>query len=287
MITTARQLKDLVRNLSKKKSADAQILMRNYMMERFLERISLSEYKNQFILKGGMLVAAMVGLDARATMDLDATIKGTNVSVEDVEMIISQIISIPLDDGVSFRIKRISEIMEEADYPGVRVSMETKFDGVITPLKIDISTGDIITPREIKYNFNLMLENRTIEVWAYNLETVLAEKMETVISRNVTNTRMRDFYDIYILQKLYGEQLSKDVLWDALVATAKKRETLEQIETEDIDEVFDEIQSSSVMENLWKAYQRNYSYSADIPWHTIMKSIRTLYEIISENIHGV
>ena len=287
MITTARQLKDLVRNLSKKKSADAQILMRNYMMERFLERISLSEYKNQFILKGGMLVAAMVGLDARTTMDLDATIKGTNVSVEDVEMIISQIISIPLDDGDSFRIKRISEIMEEADYPGVRVSMETKFDGVITPLKIDISTGDVITPREIKYNFNLMLENRTIEVWAYNLETVLAEKLETVISRNVTNTRMRDFYDIYILQKLYGEQLSKDVLWDALVATAKKRETLEQIETEDIDEVFDEIQSSSVMENLWKAYQRNYSYSADIPWHTIMKSIRTLYEIISENIHGV
>ena len=287
MITTARQLKDLVRNLSKKKSADAQILMRNYMMERFLERISLSEYKNQFILKGGMLVAAMVGLDARATMDLDATIKGTNVSVEDVEMIISKIISIPLNDGVLFRIKRISEIMEEADYPGVRVSMETKFDGVITPLKIDISTGDIITPREIKYNFNLMLENRTIEVWAYNLETVLAEKLETVISRNVTNTRMRDFYDIYILQKLYGEQLSKDVLRDALVATAKKRETLEQIETEDIDEVFDEIQSSSVMENLWKVYQRNYSYSADIPWHTIMKSIRTLYEIISKNTYNV
>lgn len=287
MITTARQLKDLVRNLSNKKSADAQILMRNYMMERFLERISLSEYKNQFILKGGMLVAAMVGLDARATMDLDATIKGTNVSVEDVEMIISKIISIPLNDGVLFRIKRISEIMEEADYPGVRVSMETKFDGVITPLKIDISTGDIITPREIKYKFNLMLENRTIEVWAYNLETVLAEKLETVISRNVTNTRMRDFYDIYILQKLYGEQLSKDVLRDALVATAKKRETLEQIETEDIDEVFDEIQSSSVMENLWKAYQRNYSYSADIPWHTIMKSIRTLYEIISKNTYNV
>ena len=287
MITTARQLKDLIRNLSKKKSADAQILMRNYMMERFLERISLSEYKNQFILKGGMLVAAMVGLDARATMDLDATIKGTNVSVEDVEMIISQIISIPLDDGVSFRVKRISEIMEEADYPGVRVSMETKFDGVITPLKIDISTGDVITPREIKYKFNLMLEDRTIEVWAYNLETVLAEKLETVISRNVTNTRMRDFYDIYILQKLYGEQLSKDVLRDALVATAKKRETLEQIETEDIDEVFDEIQSSSVMENLWKAYQRNYSYSADIPWHTIMKSIRTLYEIVSKNTYNV
>ena len=277
MITTARQLKDLIRNLSKKKSADAQILMRNYMMERFLERISLSEYKNQFILKGGMLVAAMVGLDARATMDLDATIKGTNVSVEDVEMIISQIISIPLDDGVSFRVKRISEIMEEADYPGVRVSMETKFDGVITPLKIDISTGDVITPREIKYKFNLMLEDRTIEVWAYNLETVLAEKLETVISRNVTNTRMRDFYDIYILQKLHGEQLKKQVLWNALVATARKRGTLEQINSGDRREIFDEIEISSVMENLWKTYQKNYSYAADISWHTIMKLICTLY----------
>ena len=285
MITTARQLKDLIRNMSKKKSADAQILMRNYMMERFLERISLSEYKNQFILKGGMLVAAMVGLDARATMDLDATIKGTNVSVEDVEMIISKIISIPLNDGVSFRVKRISEIMEEADYPGVRVSMETKFDGVITPLKIDISTGDVITPREIKYKFNLMLEDRTIEVWAYNLETVLAEKLETVVSRNVTNTRMRDFYDIYILQKLYGEQLQKQVLWTALVATAKKRGTLDLIEAEDIREIFDEIESSPVMETLWKTYQKNYSYAADISWHAIVKSICALYGSILENMY--
>ena len=285
MITTARQLKDLIRNMSKKKSADAQILMRNYMMERFLERISLSEYKDKFILKGGMLVAAMVGLDARATMDLDATIKGANVSLTDVETIISNIIAIPIDDGVSFRIKRISEIMEEADYPGVRVSMETKFDGVITPLKIDISTGDVITPKEIRYRFNLMLEDRTIEVWAYNLETVLAEKLETVISRNVTNTRMRDFYDIYILQKLHGEQLKKQVLWNALVATARKRGTLEQINSGDRREIFDEIEISSVMENLWKTYQKNYSYAADISWHTIMKSICALYGSILENMY--
>ena len=279
MITTARQLKDLIRNLSKKKSADAQILMRNYMMERFLERISLSEYKDKFILKGGMLVAAMVGLDARATMDLDATIKGANVSLTDVETIISNIIAIPIDDGVSFCIKRISEIMEEADYPGVRVSMETKFDGVITPLKIDISTGDVITPKEIRYRFNLMLEDRTIEVWAYNLETVLAEKLETVISRNVTNTRMRDFYDIYILQKLYGEQLRKEVLWNALVATARKRGTLQQVESGDTKDVFDEVETSSVMENLWKAYQKNYYYAANISWQMVMQSIRFLYEI--------
>ena len=280
MITTARQLKDLIRNLSKKKSADAQILMRNYMMERFLERISLSEYKDRFILKGGMLVAAMVGLDARATMDLDATIKGTNVNVTDVETVISRIISIPLDDGVSFRIKQISEIMEEADYPGVRVSMETKFDGVITPLKIDISTGDVITPKEIKYNFMLMLEERTIEVWAYNLETVLAEKLETVISRNVTNTRMRDFYDIYILQKLYGEQLKKEVLWNALVATARKRGTLGRIESGEIREIFDEVELSPIMEKLWKTYQKNYAYSVEISWHTVLESVRYLWDYI-------
>lgn len=229
MITTARQLKDLIRSLSKKKSADAQILMRNYMIERFLERISLSDYKDRFILKGGMLVAAMVGLDARSTMDLDATVKGANVSVEDVENIISSILSVPMEDGVEFQVKRLLEIMEEAEYPGVRVSMETTFDGVRTPLKIDISTGDVITPREVRYSFKLMLKDRSIEVWAYNLETVLAEKLETVISRNVTNTRMRDFYDIHILQQLHGESLSASVLRDALAATATKRGTLEQM----------------------------------------------------------
>lgn len=157
------------------------------MMERFLERISLSQYQDKFILKGGMLVAAMVGLDARATMD---------------------IISFPMEDGVTFRIKQITEIMDEAEYPGVRVSMETEFDGVRTPLKVDISTGDVITPKEIQYSFKLMLEERSINVWAYNLETVLAEKLETVISRGITNTRMRDYYDIHILIKLYGNTLN-------------------------------------------------------------------------------
>jgi len=229
MITTARQLKDLIRNLSKKKSADTQILMRNYMMERFLERISLSDYKDRFILKGGMLVAAMVGLDVRSTMDLYATVKGANVSVEDVENIISSILSVPMEDGVEFQVERISEIMKEAEYPGIRVSMETTFDGVRTPLKIDISAGDVIMPCEVRYSFKLMLEDRSIEVWAYNLETVLAEKLETVISRNVTNTRMRDFYDIHILQQFYGESLCAPVLRDALVATATKRGTLEQM----------------------------------------------------------
>lgn len=282
MITTARQLKDLIRNLSKKKSADAQILMRNYMMERFLERISLSDYKDRFILKGGMLVAAMVGLDARSTMDLDATVKGANVSVEDVENIISSILSVPMEDGVEFQVKRISDIMEEAEYPGVRVSMETTFDGVRTPLKIDISTGDVITPREVRYSFKLMLEERSIEVWAYNLETVLAEKLETAISRNVTNTRMRDFYDIHVLQQLYGENLCAPVLRDALAATATKRGTLEQMK--DAAAVFDEVEESPVMEKLWQSYQKNYSYAADLSWHTVIDSVRALYAVVGGSV---
>lgn len=277
MINTAKQLKDLIRNLSKKNSADAQVLMRNYMMERFLERLALSNYQDKFILKGGMLVAAMVGLDARATMDIDATIKGTDVNVETVKRIIADIASIPLEDGVMFCVKQVLEIMDEAEYPGVRVSMETEFDGVRTPLKIDISTGDIITPREIQYSFKLMLEERTINVWAYNLETVLAEKLETVISRGVTNTRMRDFYDIYILNKLYGNTLDSKVLGEALQATAKKRKT--EWYLEDAVEIFEEVQVDANMQRLWKLYQKKFSYSSEISWETIMDSVKNLYNM--------
>ena len=172
-----------------------------------MERISLSEYRDKFILKGGMLVAAMVGLDARSTMDLDATVKGANVNVEDIENLISAIVSVPLDDGVKFQLKSISEIMDEAEYPGIRVNMTTTFDGVVTPLKIDISTGDAITPREIRYSFKLMLEDRSIDIWAYNLETGSGRKAGNDHTRTTTNTRMRDFYDIYILEQLHGEYI--------------------------------------------------------------------------------
>ncbi len=277
MIKTARQLKDLIRNLSREKSADAQLLMRNYMMERFLERISLSEYRDKFILKGGMLVAAMVGLDARSTMDLDATVKGANVNVEDIENLISAIVSVPIDDGVKFQLKSISEIMDEAEYPGIRVSMTTTFDGVVTPLKIDISTGDAITPREVRYSFKLMLEDRSIDIWAYNLETVLAEKLETIITRTTTNTRMRDFYDIYILDQLHGNTLNRQTLYDALLATAKKRGTERHL-AEAVD-VLNEVESSPVMQKLWESYRRKFSYAAALEWNIIMRAVRSLYAL--------
>lgn len=280
MIKTSTQLKDLIRNLSKKKATNAQILMRNYMMERFLERMSLSEYQDKFILKGGMLVAAMVGLDARSTMDIDATVKGATVSVGEVEKMIESIISVSMVDGVEFRVKRVSEIMDEAEYPGIRVSMETKFDGVKTPLKIDISNGDAITPREVRYSFKLMLENRSIEIWAYNLETVLAEKLETVVTRATTNTRMRDFYDLHILSQIYAQSILPSDLRAAIIATAKKRGTEKYLS--DAFAAFDEVEADSNMEKLWLAYQKNFSYAVDLPWHTVMDSIRRLYRFAQD-----
>lgn len=277
MINSARQLKDLIRNLSKKNFADAQILMRNYMMERLLERISVSDYKDKFILKGGMLVAAMVGLDARSTMDLDATVKGVNITMEDVEKIVTSIISEQIEDGVEFRIKSVSRIMDEAEYPGVRVGMEAFFDGVRTPLKIDISTGDVITPGEIRYSFKLMLEDRSIEIYAYNLETVLAEKLETIISRNVANTRMRDFYDIHILQKIHAENIDADVFRDAVIATSKKRGTQEMLK--DVLAILDDVEKDPAMERLWINYQKSFTYAKNIDWETVINSVRVLFKL--------
>lgn len=274
MIKTSRQLKDLIRNMAKDKSADAQVLLRNYMMERFLERISLSEYKDNFILKGGMLVAAMVGLDVRSTMDIDATVKGASVNVEDVENIIAGIVCVPVDDGVDFRVKSISEIMDEADYPGVRVNMDCYFDGTRTPLKIDISTGDVITPKEVRYSFKLMFEERTIDVWAYNLETVVAEKLETIIARTTTNTRMRDFYDLHILYHLYGNTMNKEVLTQALAATADKRGSVNLIPN--AEKVLCDIHDSKDMQGLWDNYRSKFSYATDISWSAVIRSVRQI-----------
>ena len=274
MIKTARQLKDLLRNLAKDKSADAQVLLRNYMMERFLERISVSAYRDNMILKGGMLVSAMVGLDARSTLDMDATVKGIHVSIKDVETMISEIIHTPLEDGVSYQVKSISEIMDEAEYPGIRVSLNCFFDGTRTPLKVDISTGDVITPQEVRYSFRLMFEERSIQVWAYNLETVMAEKLETIIARSVTNTRMRDFYDLHILYQLYGEDMDIAVLTDALTATAHKRGSSAGLE--DAEQIVSTVHTDAVMQDLWENYRKKFSYAAELSWETVIGTIRKL-----------
>ncbi len=275
MIKTSRQLKDKIRNLAKEKSADAQILMRIYMMERFLERISLSEYKNHFILKGGVLISSLVGFDLRSTMDIDATIKEHQVSLTDVEKMVERVFATPLDDGVEFQIKTMKLITEDAEYPGIRVSLQALFDGTVTPLKLDVSTGDVVTPGAIMYSYELMFEERSISILSYNLETVLAEKLETTISRYVTNTRMRDFYDVYILNKLFSTRISEKMLGRAIQATAQHRGSIELLK--DANLAFDEIESSKIMEKRWQSYQKHFEYARDIGWNDVMAAVRSTF----------
>ena len=278
MIKTSRQLKDLIRNFSAKKKTEPLVLMRNYMMERFIERLSKSKHNDQLILKGGMLITAMVGLDTRTTMDLDTTIKGIQLDPNAIETLINDIISLNVDDGVSFSIKAISEIMEEADYPGLRVSLEAHFDGVRTPLKIDFSTGDIITPREVAFDFPLLFENRNISVLAYPLETVLAEKLETILSRSITNTRMRDLYDVYILMNLYRDKLNPETLKQAFLATAKKRGFTVSDEKSQV--IINAVETDSSQQVLWASYQKKFNYAENVDWSDVISALRELIRII-------
>ena len=273
MIKTSRQLKDKVRNMARGDSAKAQLLIRNYGMERFLERVSLSEHRDNFILKGGMLVSALVGLENRATMDIDTTVRNMPLNVEAAKEIVAEIITIPVDDNVRFEVKEVGAIMDEAEYGGVRLALDALLDTMRIPLKIDISTGDTITPAAINYRYKLMFEERYISLWAYNLETVLAEKIETVLSRSVLNTRLRDFYDLYILQDT-GMEIDKNILAAALAATSRKRGN-EHILTV-YGRTLDEIHSSRLMREQWESYQKKNSYAAGIGWDDVITDIRTL-----------
>lgn len=225
MIHSATQLKDKIRNMSGGNSTKAQTLIRNYMMERFLERCAVSKYKNHFILKGGMFVASYVGLDTRATMDIDTTVQSLPLTIDSATKIIQEIIDVSLDDGVTFTITSAKEIMEEHEYPGLRFMLDGFLDRMKQPIKIDISTGDAITPAAIEYAYPLMFEDRYIEILAYNIETVLAEKIETILSRAEANTRMRDFYDIYVLLAEKHNEIKESILVTAFSATCRKRST--------------------------------------------------------------
>ncbi len=278
MIHTSRQLKALVRNRSAGNSAKAQTIIRNYIMERLLERISLSKYKDRFILKGGMLISALVGLENRATMDIDTTIKNLPLTVDDMADILAEVIKVKVEDGITFSIKRVSEIMDEAEYQGVRATLEAQLDTMRTPLKIDISTGDVITPREIQFEYKLMFEDRAISIYTYNIETVLAEKLETVVSRGTANTRMRDFYDLYILQREKTVAIDFGKLRMALEATCQKRESLEVMERGAY--ILNQVCNDTDTRKLWENYQKKFDYAADCPWDVVMESIKTLYERI-------
>lgn len=273
MIKTSRQLKDKVRNMARGDSAKAQLLIRNYGMERFLERVSLSEHRDNFILKGGMLVSAMVGLENRATMDIDTSIRNMPLDTIAAKAMVEEIIAVPVDDNIRFEINDFGTIMDDAEYSGVRISLNAFLDATRIPLKIDISTGDAITPAAVNYQYKLMFEERYITLWAYNLETVLAEKIETVLSCSVLNTRLRDFYDLYVLQDT-GLEIDKATLAAALTATARKRGSEQALAL--YERTFDEIRISPLMREQWERYQGKNNYAAGIVWDDVISDIRAL-----------
>lgn len=275
---TPEQIKGRIKSVAKQNNADARTLMRIYMMERFLERLTQSEYRDNFIIKGGILVTTMIGVAHRSTMDIDTSMKNLNLSAEDALRVVNQVKDIDLDDGVSFEVKDVSNIMDEMEYPGIRVTMNANVGRLITPLKIDISTGDVITPRAIEFNYDLLLEDRSIKLWSYNLETILAEKLQTVLARGILNTRMRDFYDIRMLVDTYEDKVNKAVLKDAFAATCKKRGT-DNLQ-EQAEEIVKIIEADEQIQVLWRAYQKKYSYAADIDYASVIRGVRKLMDWI-------
>lgn len=272
-MSNAMSLKARIRNIAKQKSIPAQVILQNYMFERLLVRLSASSYREKFVLKGGMLVAAIVGLDNRATMDMDTTLKNLPLTPEAIRSVLNDICAISFDDGVTFEVGTISPIREDDIYGGYRVMLNARFDTLLTPLSIDISTGDAITPHAVRYSFaEIFDDNRSYEVWAYNVETVLAEKVETILRRGVFNTRPRDFYDAYILSTT--QEFDRAVFADALRATADHRGTAKQIA--DVPLIFRNIEESSELRTMWEKYRKQFAYAANIEYSMIMDVLRRL-----------
>ena len=275
----AMQLKAYVKNIAKEKDISAQLVLQNYMLERYLERVSLSEYRDKYIIKGGFLIASLVGLESRATMDLDATIKGYPVNEDSIRSMVESIISVPVDDGISFQIKDIGLIREDDEYGGIRVSLNANYEKMAVPLKLDITTGDKITPGEIEYSYKLMMEERSISILSYNLSTILAEKLETVVSRGDQNTRPRDYYDIFILSKLQDKNIVIDTLRDALIATSEKRGSKEIMEN--YEEIIKDVSENEVMNQRWNDYRKDFSYASEIEFKDACERVITILDRIA------
>lgn len=265
------QLKAFIKKKATEKHISAQLVMQNYMLERLLERISLSRHNRNFIIKGGFLISAIVGLDTRATMDLDTTIKGFTLTHEAIREIFEEICAVQIDD-VQFELGNISDIRETDDYPGLRVALKAKYPPLSVTLTVDVTTGDVITPKEMEYTFSLLFDDQTISILAYNLETVLAEKIETVLSRSIANTRPRDFYDIHILYAMRGDDCDAKILLKALERTTNKRGSKKILEN--YDDIISEIRASEQLKAFWKKYQRDFDYAKDIVFDDVCDTIQ-------------
>lgn len=275
MIKGERRVKDLIKNIAKGDSGKAQRLQRHYAMERFLERMALSDYRDKMILKGGMLVSSIVGLEARSTMDIDATCKGFALNLESATRMMEEIAQVHLDDDMSFEVGAAQKIMEDSEYGSVRIPLVAHLGKSRIPLKIDISTGDAITPSEVDYELNLMFEKRTIRIWAYSIETLLAEKLETVLSRSVNNTRPRDFYDIFVLTEL-GYPEDRVLFSQAFANTCAKRDT--RIDENAARDTLALVKKSKPMEDRWTRFGRDFDYASGIGWTKALNAAADLFE---------
>lgn len=269
----AMSLKGKIKNYAKSNNIAAQVVLQNYMFERFLERLSLSDYREKFVVKGGMLIAAIVGLDTRSTMDLDTTLRNLPLTEEQISTAIRSVCDIHLDDDVVFKMQAIGPIRKDDVYGGYCVRIDAVYDTIVTPLSIDVSTGDVITPSPVKYDFGGIFDDGLkITLWGYNIETVIAEKVETILSRGVFTTRPRDYYDVYVL--VTTQEYDKKLFAEALAATAKHRGSTEKIK--DIPSILERISESHELKNLWSKYQKKFAYASDISYEMIMDVLKII-----------
>lgn len=270
--------KAIINNMAKENNVVAQSVLQTYMLERLLERISISKYKDNFILKGGMLISAMLGIDSRTTMDMDTTIKGFTLTKDNITNIMDEICNIEIDDNVTLKINKVELIREDDDYGGYRITFETKYNNEMPVIiKIDITTGDKITYKEIEYSFTLMLEDRKIQIWSYNVETIIAEKFEAIVKRGVLSTRIRDYYDVYMLINTQNKIIDKKTLKDAITLTAQHRGTSEIIK--DWKKIVEKIANDSKMRQQWKRYQKDNFYAEEIEYKELINAISKVGEI--------
>lgn len=275
---SSESLKGKIRNIAHSKNLRSQEVLQMFFFERFLERLSKSKYKFNFVIKGGLLISSMIGIDNRTTMDMDTTIKGVPLKAEVIRNIVSEIINVEVDDGIEFEISDISHIREEDEYENFRVHLIANFGGIKNDMKIDITTGDAITPKEIEYLYPCMFQEESLRVLAYPLETILAEKYESVIKRNILTTRMRDFYDLYNLYNLRKEDINFDILKQAIISTATRRESLPIMKQ--VIEIIEDIKYDDYLKELWKVYLSDNSYVGDLNFLETVKVV----EIIADSI---
>lgn len=244
-------------------------LYQRFMFERILERISLSKYNNNFILKGGLLLSAMLGIESRSTRDMDISVKGIDVLEEKMVQILNEILSLNIDDGVRFEVVDVTNIRADDEYGGNKYHIVGKLENLKVALEIDISTGDEITPRELNYKYISLFENKKIEIDAYNIETILAEKIQTILVRGKYNTRMKDYYDIYFFLTKLKNEINQEIFKKALNNTMVRRDSLDYLK--DYKIILDDILVNNRMNSNWNSYRNKTKYAENIEFNEIIK----------------